>query len=312
MRSLDFGAGLLLLAALPAGAQSAAAACAPATDSAAHQVVKTFGDLRVCMLAFGGDSAGGPRDWAVSARRVVLETQRENDRRRLMVAGDVIEWAINGQPRPVDSTSQAWRAQVVALLAPAWEADGLRATTDKLRMDIDSLPVRHDRVQAQIDSVEKRAKFLRSTIQSIRSQDRSLRNDITSSQSRLNSLNSQLNAERSKTSSSDPAVRARAEEAVRRLEEQVRRQEDIQRNAERRQVELDADKRIDSIERDLASLRPEHTAAMLRLQLRELDPSVIPELRHDLEILDAHSRLRGFDADVAAALARLRATLSSS
>lgn len=309
MRRFFISAWLVAALAPRANAQSAAAACAASTDASARQFMRDFGDLRVCMLAFGGDSTGGPLTWAVSANRVVLETQRENDRRRLMVSGDVVEWTINGQQRAVDSASQAWRVQVIGLLGPAWEAAALREDSARLRMDIDSLPVRHARYKAQLDTLEATVRQLNASLQSIRSGDRTLRSQIAATQSRLNSLNSQVLAEQPRTNSPDPAVRARAEQTIRRLEEEIRRQEDIMRSAERRQQELDAERKVDAIERQLSNLRPEHTTTMLKLQLNESDPSMIPALQQDFANLDAGNRLRALDVDVAAALARLKATL---
>lgn len=304
MRRLIIAAGLLLTTALRVDAQSAAAACAPSATE--RQVARTFGDLRVCMLAFGGDSDAGPREWAVTARQVVLETQRDNDRRRLMVFGDSIEWAVNGQSKAPDSASQAWRVQVIALLDVAWEAEQLRTTVAFLRMNIDSAPARRARLQADLDGLDGRLKHYRELPDRVRAQDRALRKQIADARAQISTLNAQLAAARLPTVRSD-AARAQAEGLAASIESSIRYEQNQIAELERKLTALDADKRIAAVERALAGLDRDEIAADLKAQLASLDTAALTGLREELRI--AEDRVRSLDEATAAALARLRKLL---
>lgn len=296
----------------PAMAQSSAAACAPAEDTTVQQAVKTFDDLRVCMLAVQGDNAlvGGPREWMTGAARVIIETQRPNDFRRMSIsANSRVDWTINGRPKPYDAASVTWRAAVVDLMAKVDEADGVRAKVAHLRVQIDSLPELRKRTDAEIAATEHRAREIRSAIASTRSRDRSLRSGISAMEQRLRQLESQLTRQRM-SNPPDAAARARVEAAMRETESQIKRQEDQIRNAEREQMALDAERRIPLMEQQLRDLRPEHTVAMLKLRLSDLDATSVPALERELVELDPDNQLRLLDAEVEKALARLRGLLN--
>jgi hypothetical protein len=297
--------------ALPLAAQSADAACGATNDVTTRQFIKVYGDLRLCLLAYTGDTVAteGPRAWT-RAPRAVYETQRENEYRRMAIVGDSVEWTINGQPRPADSAAMAWRLQVIDVLQPAWEAAQLRGEVAGLRLRIDSLPALRARTVARMDSLEKRVAAARARVLDLRARDRSAQSNVTTQESRLHAMEAQLDRERTRLNTVDPAARARAEKAVQQMERQVQSQERAVYDAQRKRDALDVDRQIGAIELDLRESRPEHQQAMLKLELGELDAESIPLLEQQLANLDADNRLRVLDAAADTALARLRTSLS--
>lgn len=310
-RQLAAGLALTFLAALPAGAQSASAACGETDHATAHQFIRVYGDLRICMLAFTTDSLAvdGPRAWTAKAGRMVYETQRANDFRRMAIAGDAIEWTINGQPRPADSAALAWRQDVLDVLAPAWEAARLREEVSRLRQRIDSLPALRQRATARSDSIEKALAAARARIASLEQADRSIDREIAGYEARIRELQSQSSRVQMRTSSPDPNVRARAEAELEQIRRQERLLDESLRRAQQRADGLDADRRISAMELDIRTMRPEHQLALLKLELDELKEENIPLLRQELRDLDPDNRLRVLDDAIAIALARLRSSL---
>lgn len=307
-RRIAAGLVLAFLVAAPAGAQSASAACGETGDTTAHQFIRVYGDLRICMLAFTTDSAAadGPRAWTARSARMVYETQRENDFRRMAIGGDAIEWTVNGQPRPADSAAMAWRQNVVGVLEPAWEAARLREEVSRLRRRIDSLPTLRQRAMARSDSIERALAAARTRIAAIDQARRSIEREIAGYEARIRELQGQASRLQPRLGSRDSNVRARAESEL----EQIRRQEEqldqALRRAQQRGDGLDADRQIRAIELDIRTMRPEHQLAMLKLELEELKEENLPLLRQQLHDLDADNRLRVLDAGVESALARLR------
>ena len=306
-------AGLLLafLSTLPAGAQSASAACGETGDTTAHQFIRVYGDLRICMLAFTTDSSAvdGPRAWTARSGRMVYETQRENDFRRMAITGDAIEWTINGQPRPVDSAAMAWRQNVLGVLEPAWEAARLREEVSRLRRRIDSLPALRQRATARSDSIERALATARARIASLEQTDRGIDREVAGLEARLRELQSQSSRLQPRLGSPDANVRARAESELEQIRRQEQQLDEALRRAQQRSDGLDADRRIRAIELDIRAMRPEHQLALLRLELEELKEENIPLLRQQLQDLDADNRLRVLDGAVEATLARLRSSL---
>lgn len=310
-RRLAAALALAFSIARPAGAQSAAAACGATTDTTAHHFIRVYGDLRLCMLAFTTDSSAveGPRAWSIKSSRIVYETQRENDFRRMAIAGDVVEWTINGRPRAADSAAMAWREGVIGVLAPAWEAARLRDEVSRLRLHIDSLPALRQRAMARMDSIDQAVTRARARIASLQASDRAIRSDIANYEKRLRDLDAEAGRQRAIANSPDPRVRERAEAALRAIEGQQRGVDDGLRGAERRREALDAERQIGAIELDIREMRPDHQRALLKLELGELDEENVPLLEQELVNLDAPNRLRYLDDAAEKALARLRASL---
>jgi len=240
---------------------------------------------------------------------MVYETQRENDFRRMAITGDAVEWTINGQPRPADSAAMAWRQDVLGVLAPAWEAARLREEVSRLRRRIDSLPALRQRATARSDSIEQALDAARARMASLERADRAIDREIAVYEARLREIQSQSTRLQPRLGSPDPNVRARAESEL----EQIRRQEEqldqALRRAQQRSDGLDAERQIRAIALDVKAMRPEHQLAMLKLELEELKEENIPQLRQQLQDLDADNRLSVLDGAAESALKRLRSSL---
>ncbi|MEO5568458.1 MAG: hypothetical protein ABIR92_08200, partial [Gemmatimonadaceae bacterium] len=300
--------------ALPLAAQSSAAACAATEDSTARQIIKTFDGLRVCMLAIPGDSAigGGPRHWMTAAARVILETQRPDDFRRMSmgIASGRVDWTINGKLKDYDGPSVAWRSAVIVLLAKADEAEHLRGQVSYLRLQIDSLPQLRKRTAQEITATEQGAASLNQAIMKLQSDDRSLRAQVSQMEQRIRDLQGQADREAAVAArATDVTARTRAQNAVRQLELEIRRLEDRPFRTDRQRLAMDAERRVPLLEQDLADLRPDHTMALLRMKLGNLEALSVPALERELTGLDADNRLRVLDAEIAKALADLRSQL---
>lgn len=300
--------------ALPLAAQSSSAACSPADDSTARQIIKTFDELRVCMLAFQGDSpiGDGPRAWMTTAARVILETQRPDDFRRMSmgIASGRVDWAINGKLKDYDGPSVAWRSAVVALLSQAGEAGDLREKVRYLRLQIDSLPQLRKRTTDEITATERRAVSLNQAIMKLQSDDRALRAQGSQMEQRIRSLQGQAARETMAAArATDGTSRTRAENAARQAEMEIRRLEDQLRRTDRQRLAIDAERRVPLLEQQLSNLRPDHTVALLRMTLGNLEALSVPALERELAELDADNRLRVLDAEIAKALAELRSRL---
>ncbi|HET9424007.1 MAG TPA: hypothetical protein VFO55_01445, partial [Gemmatimonadaceae bacterium] len=261
---------LLSVGAPPLAGQSAAAACAITSEHYANQVVRTFGDLRVCMLAFGADPGSAPATWPTTASRLVMETQRPSDIRRMMIGEGRVEWAVNGQTRPADSTAIAWRRAVEDLLVNEWEAVMLRAKVAALRMDIDSLPARRNRIPREIDSIARLERNLRSRIMTLESQDRNSQARIAAHEQQLRQIQAEIRRQQS-LRPPDAAGRARVEAVIAQLERAYSLEDARLRSAERQRESLDAIRRARLLEGELEELRADHNIAMRKLQLRELN-----------------------------------------
>lgn len=299
--------------AFPLKAQSSAAACAPVGDSTMRQVAKTFGDMRVCMLALQGEYAldPAPRTWLKSADRVVFETQREGDFRRLSTTSTTFDWTVNGTPKPYDEKATAWRDAVIDLLATVAEADELRAKSSHLRGQVDSLPQMREQLNRRIAVTEQQAKDIQSTIQLIKSSDRSLQADIGVLERNIQQLQNQISREqRAQADLKDMAAQQRQEARIRQLNSELRRMEDRLRASDTQLRNLDPEHRIALLETQLKDLRPEHTIAMARLQLGNLEGLSVVQLQKELDALDVDNRLKALDAETEKYRVRLLSLLN--
>ena len=312
MRRLVAVTAGILLASGSASAQSSIAACGPLPDSTARQVVKVFGDLRVCLLALkvGLLENDTPREWAARAGTLVLETQRPDDNRRAAISVSGVAWTINGREAAQDSLAQAWQKAVVDLADATYQADQLRASSAGLREQIDSLPDRIAATKKRIAFIERREGDLNRAIMNAGNHERTVRNQMAQAQRALNSARAQASSASARASSARDerersaaqAEAARAEQAVSNLSMQVSALEyEVARG--------DASRVIADAQDELRALRPEHNLALLRLELSGYQATNVADLQREIQELDAPARQPVLDGQVDAALARLRAIL---
>jgi len=116
-------------------------------------IQKTFGDMRLCMLAEdAGDRRSGderPSHWIGRARRVVMEARRGSTTLSLEIVpqGGSLRttWRVGGANRAFDAAAQAWRDRMLAVLDTTWELSSLRGEVSSLRGQISSIVSHHKR-----------------------------------------------------------------------------------------------------------------------------------------------------------------------
>src|SRR4030095_15224752 len=99
----------------------------------------TSGYLLVCTITDGYD---GPRDselpseWIGHADRIIMETERDNDVRRLEIVDGRSTILVNGRTPSLDDATTTWRRALLDLLDASWEASTLRGRESSLRGEI--------------------------------------------------------------------------------------------------------------------------------------------------------------------------------
>ncbi|MFL5385331.1 MAG: M56 family metallopeptidase [Longimicrobiaceae bacterium] len=280
----------------------------------------SFGDLRVCALAedLRGDDDARPSAWAGRAARLVLETQREGDVRRMEITGGRVAWSVNGAARPVDADAEAWRERLLALLDATWDLTQLRGRVSSLRGQISSIYGQRSSLLGEISSLRGQVSSLRGQIASLRGVESSLRGEISSIRGHESSLRGAISSERGAISSlaaggDRDAERVRAHEAeIRRLEAEIARYDaDARvREVERRIDALNTEQRVAAVERQLREFEVEGRVAGVERRIAGLDvEGRVAAIERQIAALDADRRGRELEARMEQALERLRAVL---
>ncbi|HEX8245123.1 MAG TPA: M56 family metallopeptidase [Longimicrobium sp.] len=288
-------------------------------------IQQSFGDLRVCAVAedfrAGGDAP--PSAWGSRAARVVLETERQGDLRRMEIAGGRVSWWVNGASRPVDAAAEAWRERLLALLDATWDLTQLRGRVTSLRGQITSIYGERTSLRGEITSLRGQVTALRGQITAARGRDTGLRGEIASIRGHETALRGAITAERGAITSL--TVRGGDRDAVSR---EVRAHEDEIRRLEGEIARYDAEARVREVERRIAALDTDREVADVERQIREFDVDGrvaeverrlagldverrVAAIEGQLAALDAERRGRELEGRVDQALERLRAVLGS-
>jgi hypothetical protein len=310
MRRVVLFFGFAVLSA-PALAQSSLSACGPLPEPSDRQVMKVFDGLRVCLLALRPAAEDElPRDWAAKARTLILETQRDGDNRRAAISGSSVTWTINGRPAPLDSTAQAWQKAVVDLADAANQADWLRRQVADLRSQIDSLPQRIAATKAQIAFVEKRDRELNLEILNAGKRERELRSNLSALQRQRSSAQGQAaRAAQAAASATDPQARAAAQAQAQAARDAVSNLDDAINGVEYQIGNSGSSRQIADAQEALRALAHENNIALLRLKLTNYESINPADIEQQIQSLDATAQQPVLDAEVDAALARLKALL---
>jgi chromosome segregation ATPase len=273
--------------------------------------MRVFDDLRVCMLALSVQrlDTDVPREWAAKASTLVLETQRTDDNRRAMISGSNVAWTINGRAGPQDSLAHAWQKAVVDLADAVYEADQLRARDAMLRLEIDSLPVRVARTKSRIAYVEKMDSDLNLRIMNAGREENAIRAQIRQVENARSSAEARAASARSRANSGSQQDRAAAEAAARSYEQQAMNLSRQADDLNRKLMYSNASRTVAAAQEELRALRPEHTLALLKLELSGYEATNAADIEREIQQLDARTRQPLLDVKVDAALARLRAIL---
>src|SRR5207253_4646406 len=156
------------------------------TRGADRVIQKSFGDMRLCMLAeeIGDrDASARPSQWLGRARRVVMEVRRGSIVQRLEAGrqtggGVQTSWRVGGVDRPFDAAAERWRDRVLAVLDTTWDLSTLRGDVSSLGGEISSIRGEESSIRGAISSLGGEVSSMRGRISSIRGEVSSLRGQI--------------------------------------------------------------------------------------------------------------------------------------
>ena len=263
---------------------------------------KTFGDTRVCMLADGvGDREGVPSSWIGDATRVVMESRRGREERRLEIEGSRLVWTVNGAQRAPDAEAASWRGRMLAVLDPAWELSMLRGEESSLRGEISSIHGERSSLQGEISSLHGEVSSMHGEISSIRGEESSLRGEISSIRGELSSMQGEISSERGEISSLNGS-RYDASDAERaRISERIRRHETKIAEIQKEIANYDVDKRVAEVERQIARLDADKKTADVQRRLSAFDvDKKVRELEAEIARLDVNGQVAAIERKITA------------
>jgi predicted nucleic acid-binding Zn-ribbon protein len=260
----------------------------------------TFDDLRVCMVTDGYDGSDltAPSDWIGQADRIVLETERGNDVRRLEIDDRRTTWTINGRSVAMDEGTQSWRRAMLDLLDASWEVSFLRGQESSLRGEISSIQGERSSLQGEISSLRGEVSSMMGEISSLRGEESSLRGEISSIRGHESSLRGQISSERGAISSLEAQ---RWERNVDReaIASRIRRHQDAIREIEDEIVRYNADARVREVERRIDSHATDRQVAAIERRIREFDvDGKVAAIERQIANLGVERQIRGFERDI--------------
>lgn len=261
----------------------------------------TFGDLRVCMVTFGYDGPSDtetPSEWIGRADRVIMETERDNDVRRLEIDGGRSTWSINGRSAAIDDDVGAWRRAMLDLLDTSWEMSTLRGQESSLRGEISSVLGERSSLLGEISSLRGEVSSMMGEISSLRGEESSLRGEISSIRGHESSLRGQISSERGAISSleSQRWERGADRDAI---NARIRRHEDNIRDIEREISRYDTEGRVRAVERQIATLDTERRVAEVERRIRDFDvEKKVAEVERQISRLSVDREVRGIENEI--------------
>ena len=261
----------------------------------------TFDDLRVCMVTFGYDGSEVvelPSGWIGHADRIIIETERDNDVRRLEIDGGRSTWTINGRTATQDEGASSWRRAILDLLDVSWEISTLRGRESSLRGEISSVLGERSSLLGEISSLRGEVSSMQGEISSLRGQESSLRGEISSIRGHESSLRGQISSERGAISGLEAQrwERGADREAIR---ARIQRHEDNIRDIEREIARYDTDARVREVERQIAALDTDRKVAAVERRIREFDVERrVAEVEREIARLDVDRQVRGIENDI--------------
>jgi chromosome segregation ATPase len=320
---------LVLAAAQPdAGSGSACWSDRPSGNDRVIQ--EKFGGLRVCMVAedAGAWTSGErPSQWPERARRVVLESRRGNDVKRLEIAPDGtgrrISWQVGRANRTFDTAAQQWRDRMLALMDTTWEIARLRGEVSGLAGEISSIRGEESSLRGEIASLRGDISSMREKQASIRRDDSKLRKEVEAVRGRVGSLQESIWWARSRKSalevggSRPDAFRDqidRYELEIARLERELKDAEVYGREQAvwRRINALDADRKVDAIEAEIKKFDLDGKVKAIEKQIAALDVAgKTAAIEKQIDALDTDRRVRQLGERRDEELKRLAAAIAA-
>jgi beta-lactamase regulating signal transducer with metallopeptidase domain len=305
------------------------------TRGADRVIQKSFGDVRLCMLAEGlGDRDNTPpSQWLNRARRIVMEARRGNVAQRLEIGrqadgGLRTSWRVGRADRPFDTAAEGWRDRMLAALDTIWDLSTLRGEVSSLRGQISSIRGDQSSIRGEISSLRGEVSSMRGRMSSIRGEESSLRGEISSIHGHVSSLRGAISSERGAISSinggryraTDAELRqmatriAQYEAEIARIEQAVRDYgADAKVAAVEREIQaLDADRKIAAIEAEIRAFDVESKVAAAERRIAALDvQGKVAAIERQIEALDAERRSRQLEERRDSALRQLEAAIAA-
>jgi beta-lactamase regulating signal transducer with metallopeptidase domain/predicted nucleic acid-binding Zn-ribbon protein len=272
-------------------------------------IQKSFGDLRVCMVASDvgeGDGVARPSQWLGRASRVVMEARRGSVVQRLELGrqaggGHRTSWRVGSVERDFDAAAQQWRDRMLAVLDTTWELATLRGKVSSLRGEISSVRGQESSLRGEISSLRGEVSSMRGRASSVRGEESSLRGRISSIQGHVSSLHgaisSQQGAISSLTASRDQAAESEragiATRIARHNAEIARLQQEIR--------DYNADAKIAAVQREIDALAADRQVAAIDAEIRAFDlEGKTAAVERRIAGLDVAGKIAGFERQIEA------------
>jgi beta-lactamase regulating signal transducer with metallopeptidase domain/predicted nucleic acid-binding Zn-ribbon protein len=249
------------------------------TRGTSRVIQKSFGDLRVCMVAEDvgdRDRAERPSQWLGRARRVVMEARRGSVVQRLEVGrqtagGQQISWHVGSAERAFDVAAQQWRDRMLAVLDTTWELATLRGEVSSLRGQISSIRGHQSSLRGEISSLRGEVSSMRGRASSIRGEESRLRGRISSIQGHLSSLRGAISSEQGAISSLRASHDRTGESERGRIATRIG-----EYNAEIARIEKEirdygAEAKIAAVQREIDALNADGKVAAIDAEVRAFD-----------------------------------------
>jgi beta-lactamase regulating signal transducer with metallopeptidase domain/predicted nuclease with TOPRIM domain len=272
-------------------------------------IQKSFGDLRLCMLAEElGDrtNTGRPSQWLGRARRIVMEARRGDVVQRFEVGqqaggGLRTSWRVGGVERPVDAAAERWRDRLLAVLDTIWDLSMLRGEVSTLRGEISSIRGEESSIRGEISSLRGEVSSMRGRMSSTRGEESSLRGEISSIRGHLSSLRGEISSEQGAISSLNGSRYRATDAELRQIAASITRHEANIAGIEQVIRDYGADARIASKEREIQALDANGKVAAIEAEIRafDLDGKVAAAERR-IAALDVQGKIVAIERQIAA------------
>jgi len=269
-------------------------------------IQKTFGDLRLCLVADGVGERGnvpGPSRWVDVATRFVMESRTAGGSVQQLQgdSGRRLTWRVGGRERPLDAAAVEWRDRMLAVLDTAWELSTLYGEASSLRGEISSIRGEQSSLRGEISSLRGHVSSLRGRISSIRGEESSLRGEISSIRGHVSSLRGAISSERGAISSLN-AGRYRASDSERAsLNSMVARHEAEIARVEQEIRDYNESAKVEAVERRIAALDAAGKVAAVEGEIRAFDlEKKVADVERRIEALDVDGKVAAIEKKIAA------------
>ena len=302
------------------------------SDAGDRAIVKSFGDLQLCMAAEGvPDDRSRPSEWSERARQMVIEARHGGAVQRLestrdAAGGQRVQWQVGAVQRPFDAAAEAWRERMLAVLDAMWDLSTLRGDVSALQGEISAVHGQESALRGQISSLAGELSTMHGRLSTIRGEESALRGEISQIRGHASALSGAISSERGAISALEAMRRAvdgtelaamtasirRHEAEILRLEKELR---DYGADAKTAAVEqrlraFDADRKAAAVQAEIQAFDLDAKVAAVERLIQELSvPDKVAALERKIAQLNADLRDRTLQQELTQSLQRLRELL---